>query len=108
MLNNQWRLDMNQKKMEKLTVISGLALAISALIPVAKTTIVTMMGQDGAKNLVNRAKSVVHYAKEEIEDIVAEAQFERIKKRLAHEIEDLGYTEVKGAVEEVEIGRTTK
>jgi hypothetical protein len=90
---------MNQKRIEKLTVISGLALAISALIPVAKTTFVTVMGQDGAKNLVNRAKSVVQYAKEEIEDIVAEAQFERLKKRLAHEIEDL---------EEAEIGRTTK
>jgi hypothetical protein len=95
---------MNQKRLEKLTVISGLALALSSLIPVAKTTFVAIMGQDGAKNLVNRAKSVVQYAKEEIEDIVAEAQFERIKKRLAHEIEDLKDTQV----EEAEIGRTTK
>jgi hypothetical protein len=99
---------MNQKRIEKLTVISGLAMAISALIPIAKTTIVTIMGQDGAKNLVNRAKSVVQYAKEEIEDIVAEAQYERLKKRLAHEIEDLEDTEVKGKIEEAEIGRSTK
>jgi hypothetical protein len=86
---------MNQKKIEKLTVISGLTLAISALIPVAKTTLSTLMGEDGAKNLVNRAKSVMQYAKEEIEDIVAEAQFERIKKRMAHEIEDTPDTLVK-------------
>jgi hypothetical protein len=99
---------MNQKRIEKLTVISGLAMAISALIPVVKTTIVTIMGQDGAKNLVNRAKSVVQYAKEEIEDIVAEAQFERLKKRLAHEIEDLEVSEVKGKIEEAEIGRSAK
>jgi hypothetical protein len=99
---------MNQKRMEKLTVISGFALAISALIPVAKTTIVTLMGQDGAKNLVNRAKSAVQYAKEEIEDIVAEAQFERIKKRLAHEIGDFEYTQAKDADKEVGIGRSTK
>jgi hypothetical protein len=90
---------MNQKRLEKLTVFTGLTLAISALIPVAKTTFVTIMGQNGAKNLINRAKSVVQYAKEEIEDIVAEAQFERVKKRLAHEIEEL---------KEDEIGRTTK
>jgi hypothetical protein len=99
---------MNQKRMEKLTVISGLAMAISALIPVAKTTIVTIMGQDGTKNLVNRAKSVVQYAKEEIEDIVAEAQFERLKKRLAYEIEDHEDTEVKGDNKEAEIGRSAK
>jgi gas vesicle protein len=99
---------MNQKRIEKLTVISGLAMAISALIPIAKTTIVTIMGQDGTKNLVNRVKSVVQYAKEEIEDIVAEAQFERLKKRLAHEIEDLEVTEVKDEVEEAEIGRSAK
>jgi hypothetical protein len=99
---------MNQKKIEKLTVISGFAMAISALIPVARSTIVTMMGQDGAKNLAVRAKSVVQYAKEEIEDIVAEAQFERIKKRLSHEIEDLEYPKGKGTVEEAEIGRSTK
>ncbi|CAK4867182.1 unnamed protein product, partial [Aphanomyces euteiches] len=46
------------------------------------------MGQEGAKNLANRAKSIVQYAKEEIEDIVAEAQFERMKKKLALEIEE--------------------
>jgi hypothetical protein len=97
---------MNQKRMEKLTVISGLAMAISALIPVAKTTIVTIMGQDGTKNLVNRAKSVVQYAKEEIEDIVAEAQFERIKKRIAHEIGDIKDTQEKSTGEEAEIGRS--
>jgi hypothetical protein len=83
---------MNQKKIEKLTVISGLTLALSALIPVAKTTLTTLLGEDGARNLVNRAKSVVQYAKEEIEDIVAEAQFERIKKRVAHEIGDTSDT----------------
>jgi hypothetical protein len=99
---------MNQKRIEKLTVISGLTLAITALLPVAKTTLVTLMGQEGAKKLVIRAISVVQYAKEEIEDIVAEAQFERIKKRVAHEIDDVGDNNVNGAGEEAEIGRSTK
>jgi hypothetical protein len=99
---------MNQKKIEKLTVVTGLTLAVSALIPVVKTTITTLMGEDGAKNLVNRTKSVIQYAKEEIEDICAEAQFERLKKRLAHEIEDLKYTEASGGTEEAEIGQSTK
>jgi hypothetical protein len=99
---------MNQKKLEKLTVISGLTLAMSALIPVAKTTLVTLMGTEGAKKLVTRAISVVHYAREEIEDIVAEAQFERIKKRVAHEFDNFEDTHVNGAVEEAEIGQSTK
>ncbi|QGQ94728.1 DUF5132 domain-containing protein [Paenibacillus psychroresistens] len=99
---------MNQKKLEKLTVISGLALAVSALIPVAKTTFVGLMGQEGAKNLANRAKSIVQYAKEEIEDIVAEAQFERMKKQMAHEIEDYEDTPVYSSAEEVEHGHSAK
>jgi predicted glycoside hydrolase/deacetylase ChbG (UPF0249 family) len=99
---------MNQKRIEKLTVISGLTLALSALIPVAKTTLVTLMGKEGAKKLVIRAISVVQYAREEIEDIVAEAQFERIKKRVAHEIDHFDDTQVNGAAEEAEIGQSTK
>jgi hypothetical protein len=99
---------MNQKRLEKLTVISGLTLAVSALLPVAKTTLVTLLGKDGTKKLAIRAISVVHYAREEIEDIVAEAQFERMKKRIAHEIDDYNDTPVNHTAEEVEIGQSTK
>jgi hypothetical protein len=79
---------MNSNKVEKVTISSAFVMAISALIPVAKAVIapVAMIGREGAENLIERARTVVQYAKEEIEDIVAEAQFERLKKQMDKEI----------------------
>jgi hypothetical protein len=55
-----------ERKVEKIIVIAALAFAASSLLPIAKKTL--------------------RVAREEVEDILAEAQFERIKKQLDKEI----------------------
>jgi PHD/YefM family antitoxin component YafN of YafNO toxin-antitoxin module len=71
-------------------VVAGIALAVAApvLLPVAKNVLqpLAVLGKKGAGNLVDRAKYAVQIAKEEVEDIVAEAQFERLKRQLDREI----------------------
>jgi hypothetical protein len=76
------------KNVEKIITGAALALAASALLPVAKTTLrpIALSGMEGVLALVNRAKSAVQIAREEVEDIIAEAQYERIKKQLNREI----------------------
>jgi hypothetical protein len=79
---------MIQKNLDKLIVGAALAAAASALLPIAKSTLRPLLanGLTAGEGLMNRARSIVQIAKEEVEDIVAEAQFERMKKQLDKEI----------------------
>jgi sensor domain CHASE-containing protein len=58
-----------ERNAEKIIMIAALVIAASALLPVVKKTL--------------------RVAREELEDIVAEAQFERVKKKFDKEIASL-------------------
>lgn len=62
----------------------GVAVAASILLPVVKSVArpVLTAGVQGATIIGNQVRSGVSYIKEEVEDIVAEAQFERIKRNI--------------------------
>lgn len=79
---------MLQKNAEKLIVGAALAVAASTLLPILKSTLKPLAeaGIQGAQGLTDRIKYAYQVARDEVEDIVAEAQFERMKKRLDHEI----------------------
>jgi hypothetical protein len=66
----------------------GLALAASVLLPAAKRVAgpLAVAGMQGVAALRDQVKSSVTYVKEEIEDIVAEAQFERLKNSIDQDI----------------------
>ncbi|WP_231571113.1 DUF5132 domain-containing protein [Gordoniibacillus kamchatkensis] len=66
-------------------------MAVSALLPIAKTTLkpLAQSGIQGATGLINRAKYALQVARDEVEDIIAEAQFERMKKQIDKEIASL-------------------
>ncbi|MHB1653358.1 MAG: DUF5132 domain-containing protein [Desulfitobacteriaceae bacterium] len=78
------------KNMEKASLLTGAALGLTAttLLPVLKTTLraLTIVGVRGAIDLADSTKSTLKLAREEIEDIIAEAQFERMKNQLNEEI----------------------
>ncbi|MDB5055323.1 MAG: hypothetical protein JWM44_3373 [Bacilli bacterium] len=82
---------MKQKSVEQIIVGAALTLAASALLPIVKTTIrpIAISGIQGAKALTTQVKSTFQRTREELEDIVAEAKFERLKKQLDHEIASL-------------------
>lgn len=77
------------KNTDKIIAAAAIGLAATVLIPIARSVFRppadSRLGTLGS--LTNRARSFVQIAKEELEDIVAEAQFERMKKRLDREIE---------------------
>ncbi|TDF93037.1 DUF5132 domain-containing protein [Paenibacillus piri] len=79
---------MLQKNVDKLIIGAALAVAASALLPIAKSIFrpIAATGLEGGSNLINRGKSLVQIARQEVEDIIAEAQFERMKKQLDKEI----------------------
>ena len=79
---------MIQKNIDKIIIGSALAVAASALLPIAKSTLqpITAAGMQGSSGLMQRARSLLQIAREEVEDIIAEAQFERMKKQLDKEI----------------------
>jgi hypothetical protein len=79
---------MMQKNIEKLIIGAALVAATSVILPIAKSTLRPLLanGLTAGEGLKNRARSYFQIAKEEVEDIVAEAQFERMKKRLDKEI----------------------
>ena len=66
----------------------GLALAASVLLPAAKRVArpLAIAGVQGAVALRDQVKSGVSYIKEEVEDIVAEAQFERLRNSIDQDI----------------------
>ncbi|NGQ95784.1 DUF5132 domain-containing protein [Brevibacillus sp. SYP-B805] len=76
------------KNLEKIITGAALAVAASALLPIAKMTLrpLAMSGMEGVVALVNRTKALMQIAREEVEDIIAEAQYERLKKQINKEI----------------------
>ncbi len=72
------------KNPERIIVGAALALAASALLPILKP--LAAGGVQALAGLADKAKYAMQLAREEAEDIVAEAQFERMKKRLDKEI----------------------
>jgi len=66
----------------------GLALAATVLLPAAKRLggPVASVGVTGAGAVTDRLKGGFAYLKEEVEDIVAEAQWEVMRKKLDREI----------------------
>lgn len=66
----------------------GVALAASVLLPVAKSVArpLAAAGVQGAAALRDQVQSGLSYLKEEIEDIVAEAQFERLRDSIDQDI----------------------
>src|SRR5690348_4376027 len=79
---------MKQKKIENIIVGTALAVTASTLLPLIKSTLrpMAVTGVKGTLGAVERAKTIYQRAREEIEDIVAEAQFERMKKQMDQEI----------------------
>jgi hypothetical protein len=77
-----------QRNVEKIIVGAALTVAASALLPILKSTLKPLLsgGVQGAEGLANRAKYAFQIARDEVEDIIAEAQFERMKKQLDKEI----------------------
>ncbi|RKP49920.1 DUF5132 domain-containing protein [Cohnella endophytica] len=80
---------MLEKNAEKLIVGAALAYAASTLWPIARNALKPSAEtgtQGAAAGLTGRIQYVLQVARDEIEDIVAEAQFERMKKKLDQEI----------------------
>lgn len=80
-----------QRNIEKVIIGAALALAASALLPIAKSALRPLAagGVQSGAGLLQRTRSLIQMAREEVEDIVAEAQFERMKKQLDKEIASL-------------------
>ncbi len=78
------------KNIEKTGLITGVALGLTAtaILPIMKSTLFTLgiIGIRGTISVVDSTKTTIKFAKEEIEDIIAEAQFERMKNQLDKEI----------------------
>ncbi|SPF49536.1 conserved hypothetical protein [Candidatus Desulfosporosinus infrequens] len=78
------------QKIEKSGLITGVALGLAApaILPILKSTIITLgiIGVRGTISLTECTKTTIKLAKEEIEDIIAEAQFERMKNQLDKEL----------------------
>lgn len=78
------------KNIEKTGLITGAALGLTAttILPIMKSTLLTLgiIGVKGTISLVDSTKTTIKLAKEELEDIFAEAQFERMRNQLDKEI----------------------
>ena len=78
------------KNFEKtgLITVAALGLTATAILPIMKSSLLTLgiIGVRGTISLVDSTKTTIKLAKEEIEDIIAEAQFERMKDQLDKEI----------------------
>lgn len=77
-----------QKIVERVIIGAALTMAASVLLPIAKKAIPALVqtGRSEMGGLAQRTKSMIQMAREEVEDIVAEAQFERMKRSLDAEI----------------------
>ncbi|MFB0844573.1 DUF5132 domain-containing protein [Paenibacillus oleatilyticus] len=75
---------MREQQIEKWLVGAALAFAASTLLPVAEA------GYQGLRSAAGAARSSLQRARKELEDIVAEAQFECMKKKLDLEIASSG------------------
>ncbi|KLU60772.1 hypothetical protein CEB3_c27450 [Peptococcaceae bacterium CEB3] len=78
------------KELDKTDLITGTALVVAApaLLPVLRDALkpLVLLGLRGVVGVVAAARTTFELAKEEAEDIVAEAQFERLKKEVDREI----------------------
>jgi uncharacterized protein YicC (UPF0701 family) len=83
---------MFQKHLEKIVIGAAIAMAASVLLPVVKTTLrsLAQSGKNEGIDLVEKMKGAVQTIKEEVEDIIAEAQFERMVQKIDKEIEKEG------------------
>jgi PHD/YefM family antitoxin component YafN of YafNO toxin-antitoxin module len=79
---------MLERNTEKLIVGAALAFAASTLWPIVKNTLKPLAetGMQGAAGLTDRIQYALQVVRDEIEDIVAEAQFERMRKQLDRDI----------------------
>lgn len=79
---------MLERNTEKLVVGATLAFAASTLWPILKNSLKPLAetGIQGTAGLTNRIQYALQVARDEIEDIVAEAQFERMRKQLDRDI----------------------
>jgi hypothetical protein len=79
---------MIQKHLEKIVIGAAIAVAASVLLPVVKTTLrsLAQTGKDEGIDLVEKMKGAVQTVREEVEDIIAEAQFERMVQKMDREI----------------------
>ncbi len=66
----------------------GIALAATVLLPVAKAVARPLVaaGVQGVAAVGTTVKNGVNYVREEVEDIVAEAQWERMKRSIDQDI----------------------
>ncbi|WP_047153185.1 hypothetical protein [Aneurinibacillus tyrosinisolvens] len=73
---------------ERLVIGTALALSASVILPIAKATLSTAgrVGGKAAAGTWSGLRTTLQTAREEVEDMVAEAQFERMSKRLDKEI----------------------
>ncbi|MEW9668207.1 DUF5132 domain-containing protein [Ammoniphilus sp. 3BR4] len=79
---------MIQRSAERVLVGTVLVLTAKVLWPVAKTTIraAAQIGGSTVSSAVRSTRSGMAFAKEELADMVAEAQFERMKRKIDHEM----------------------
>jgi hypothetical protein len=73
-----------QRNAERIIVGAALAVAASTLLPMLKP--LAAGGLQALAGLANRTKYAMQLVREEAEDIIAEAQFERMKKQLDRDI----------------------
>jgi hypothetical protein len=76
-------------KPEQFVTGAGLLLAASVLVPALKTVLKPAVtgGLTGAAVVGNEARKRFSFVREELEDFMAEVQFERLKKRIDSEME---------------------
>lgn len=79
---------MNEKTIEKWLIGAALAAAAPTLLPIVKNILrpLATTGLHGTGDWIDRVKTTTQVIREEFEDIVAEAQFERMKKQLDREM----------------------
>lgn len=79
---------MINQQVERIVVGTALVLGASVLLPIARKTLSTAVaaGSMTLSGAVSGIRTGFHLAKEELEDIVAEAQFERVKRQMEKEI----------------------
>jgi hypothetical protein len=79
---------MQERKTEKIILGTAFAFAAGTLLPIVKNTLKPLVasGAEGTAGVTGGIRYALRVARDEIEDIVAEAQFERMRKRLDREI----------------------
>jgi hypothetical protein len=83
-MNGVRRIPMNEKTIEKWLIGAALTAAAPTLLPIVKNILRPLATTElyGSGDWIDRVKTTTQFIREEFEDIVAEAQFERMKKQL--------------------------